>query len=100
MIDSKMKCLGEHKNTLHAISFLRERLHDQFLVIPSPSIVIGNDIDLGSDIFGDIFLVPSFFMKGDPERCQRLETVAGVYLWPTCNAYVEILEAEINKVFY
>ena len=100
MMSSEMKRPGECRDTLHAISLLRECLDNQFLVILSPSIVIGHDIDLGPDIFYDIFLVPSLVMKGDAERCQRLETIAYVDLRPTSNTYMEFREAEINEVFY
>ena len=39
-------------------------------------------------------------MKGDVAGRQGLETVVDVDLRPTSNAYVEIREAEINKVCY
>ena len=91
---------SKHGNTLHAISFLRACQDNQFLVILSPSFVTGNNIDLGLDIFGDIFFVANLVMKGEEARCQRLETVTDVDLWPTRNAYVEVREVENNKVFY
>ncbi len=81
-MDSERKRRGD-RNTLHAISFLRECLNDQFFVILPPSFVIGNNIDLRSDIFSNIFLVSGLVMEGDAERRQRLETDTDVYLRPT-----------------
>ncbi|KAH9047960.1 hypothetical protein EDB83DRAFT_2633278 [Lactarius deliciosus] len=82
--------LGSLRETLHAISYLRQCLDDPFLVVFPPFFL--------PDVFGGVFLVSSLVvsMKGDAARRQGLETVAGVYLQLKTNAYVEV---GINKVF-
>ena len=56
-------------------------------------------MDYGIDKFGDVLLLSGLVVKGDVERRQRSEGVANVDLRPTSYTYVEIREAETNKVF-
>ena len=79
---------GENGNTLHAIGLLRKCLDDQFLVILPPSVIIGDNTDLRTDIFRDIFLVTGLVIKGDEARPQRFKTATYVCFWPTSGAYV------------
>ena len=99
-MECKRKHRGENGNALHTIGFLRVCLDDHFLVVLPPSVIIGNNSNLRSDIIGNIVLVSSLIVKGNAAVRQWLETEADIYLWPTRDTYVQIREAEINKVLY
>src|ERR1700744_420746 len=98
MVNSERGSIGDYNNPLHAISFLRERLDDQFLIITSPSFVTSDESDLSADVFSDIFLVSGFVMKGNTERGERLKTVADVNFWPACDTYSQIGELEFHNL--
>ena len=98
ILGGERKHQGGYGNNLHAISFVRKRLDDQFLVNIAPPFVVGNKIDLEPDIASDIRLVTILVVKGNAERRQRFKTGTNVSLWLACETYMEIFQAERNKL--
>jgi hypothetical protein len=86
------------RDTLHSVGSLGECLDDKLPVLLAPSPHLWVRINNGIDIIHDIFLLSTLDMEGYAERCQRLKGGLYVDLGSTRDTYVEVWDAQANKI--
>src|SRR6266403_5285937 len=86
----------------HAIRSFRERLDHKLLVLRSPSLhdLLRTRINYRPHIVLNIFLLPTFIVKGHSTRGQRFQHHSNVDFWPTCDTYMKIWNANLDEFLH